>query len=998
MALERQIVTIPLAQGLDTKTDAKQVGGGKLLALQNGVFTTGKKLRKRYGTSVLAAANTATTGCYTRGDELVVAGTDANGVGTLTGYSPDSSTWAARGQFVRTEIAQAPMLRTDANTYEGCIAVHSSGIGCLVYPQTIPGATPYSISALLFDVATMRPITTLSLASSASAMSAKVVTMGGEFVVAYGSASTVYVVMVSPTLLTTHYPNTMVTGGAWTSHTAFDLLTNAAGTRCYVVYPAATGLDVSVKYTTPGAPATWSGATALGMALGADKVNQLALAEDAGNSNNIAILSSTDTSAVWISAINTSMAVVTAKVSMSGASGATIDAIGLVYGSTPQNAVSGMRAYVSETSTDATLGLVSKVKVYIATGAGYTFYSVTARFYNYRMTVKPFVRGGFVYLGVGVYRGGSARYIAIDYGGWAGSSPWMVGKYGATDGSGGAPFQNWPAGNSAITQAAVVNASSYMFTVGVSLSLSGISSNVGLDAGTLTFPTTPAVSVEMYGSLYFGGGMPLLHDGTSVLEVGFNHDPFMVATASGAGGTIPAGSYGYVCLFEHTDATGCVHRSAVSPVSTVALTGATSSVALTVSNYTNTLRAYPNYAGNTYFHRVAIYRTIVAGSVYYRLGTVDCAYDATSVTFTDTGAISDTALAANTTVYTTGGVLDAVQPPAFSALTAYRNRVVGISSENPNQFWYSKQVAPGQTADFSDFLVQNVDAVGGECTAVAALDDKLIVFKPGVSYYMTGTGPDSTGAANDFSVPILINTNSGCTEPRSVITAADGVLYQSAKGIFLLNRSLQDSYVGAGVEAYNSATVRSSVMTPGTNEVRFVLSTGTVLVYDFLYDQWATFTGLSAVDSVAWSGVVSTLSASGVVSYENPAVFTDNGTAIELRFTTGWLSGGDLQSFLRIYKLMVLGTWKSSHTLNVWVQYDYRTDTVAANKYAIVATGDPSPGQFQYRVNLSQQKAEAVSITVYDSSSTGESLDISALSFEVGSKRGPMKLPAAGNV
>jgi hypothetical protein len=291
-----------------------------------------------------------------------------------------------------------------------------------------------------------------------------------------------------------------------------------------------------------------------------------------------------------------------------------------------------------------------------------------------------------------------------------------------------------------------------------------------------------------------------------------------------------------------------------------------------------------------------------------------------------------------------------------------------------------------------------MDPVGGDNTALAALDDKLVIFKPGVAYYVTGSGPDNTGGQNDFSVPILINTNSGCTEPRSVITAADGVLYQSAKGWFILDRSLQDSYIGAGVEAYNALTARNAVQVPSTNEVRWVLSDGTVLVYDFLFQQWSLFTGLAAVDAAIWNGVVHTLKSTGVVAAEDPATFLDGATAIELRLTTGWLGAGDLQSFLRLYKLMILGAWKSSHTLNVWIGYDYRSDVAAANKYAIVATSNPSPAQYQYRVNLAQQKAEAVQITIYDSGITGESLDLSALTFEVGVKGGPMKLPAAGSV
>ena len=37
--LQRQNIVVPLAQGVDTKTDEKQVEAGNLLELENGVFT-----------------------------------------------------------------------------------------------------------------------------------------------------------------------------------------------------------------------------------------------------------------------------------------------------------------------------------------------------------------------------------------------------------------------------------------------------------------------------------------------------------------------------------------------------------------------------------------------------------------------------------------------------------------------------------------------------------------------------------------------------------------------------------------------------------------------------------------------------------------------------------------------------------------------------------------------------------------------------------------------
>ena len=989
MALERSLVTIPLAQGLDTKSDPRQLPPGKLTTLQNGVFTTGGKLRKRYGTSVLgtsifgAGTISSADSLTTLGDSLLL-----SSAGTLYAWSPSESKWTSQStpQAVRrTAISQDPIQRLGYDIFESSIATHSSGVTCVAYTAKVGTAT-FSARYALIDAATGQVFTTAEITTGAS-IGVKVAVLGARFVIVYGTTAAVSYFTVT-TAGSASGTTSLVSGMTLGGHAGFDLLTNAAGTRCYLAFPTVAGTDLTIKYL--DASYVLTGSVNVGLALGANWVDQVALCEDTSQAGNIMALTASNLPAVYLSVVSTALAVVTAKQTADGTPGGLVDSIGLAL----QPTLNRPQGYISVSKSVADFGSVSTVRIASMNATTYTPISSGDIFYNYRMVSKPFAYADTILVGVGVFRGGSSRYFC-DFTG----KP--VAKFATVAGGSGAPFYPiWPNGQNIIPQPALQPSGAYGAPCSVAYAAraqsGAIVTSFGLDLVQLSFPTTPVQTAELAGSLHLANGIQLSFDGVRVSETGFNYDPFMmVATGSGAGGTIPAGTYGYCCVFEWTDGTGAVHHSAPSPVVSTVLTGATSSVAIKVPTYANTLKQ-ANYAEDI---KIAIYRTIANGSVYYRLTGVVDVMTALSTTFTDDGTVTDAVLQGNATLYTMGGVLESIAPPAFSAMTVYRNRLIGITAEKPGQFWYSKQVVSGQPVEFSDFLTQDIDPTGGgACTALAALDDKLLIFKPGVVYYMTGTGPDATGGQNDFSVPVLINTNSGCIEPRSVITAADGCLYQSAKGWFILDRSLNDDYIGAPVEAFNSATARSATIIPSTNEVRFVLSTGTVLVYDFLYKQWSTFTGLAAVDSTIWNGVCHTVTSGGLVSYENPATFTDNGTVIELRLSTGWLGAGDLQSFLRIYKLMVLGTWKSSHVLNVWVQYDYRTDTATANKYAITASSDPSPVQFQYRINLAQQKAEAVMLTIFDSSITGESLDMSAISFEVGRKSGPMKLPAAGNV
>ena len=113
MALERQIVTVPMAQGLDTKTDAAQVAPGKLLSLANGVFTTGKKIRKRYGTtpravSILAGGSIASAHTVRAFKDELLLGSGS----TLYSWGATAAAWGTKQRFVRAEVSRAPAVRS----------------------------------------------------------------------------------------------------------------------------------------------------------------------------------------------------------------------------------------------------------------------------------------------------------------------------------------------------------------------------------------------------------------------------------------------------------------------------------------------------------------------------------------------------------------------------------------------------------------------------------------------------------------------------------------------------------------------------------------------------------------------------------------------------------------------------------------------------------------------------------------------------------------------
>lgn len=388
-----------------------------------------------------------------------------------------------------------------------------------------------------------------------------------------------------------------------------------------------------------------------------------------------------------------------------------------------------------------------------------------------------------------------------------------------------------------------------------------------------------------------------------------------------------------------------------------------------------------------------LYRTQDNQTLLYRSTPVDApVLNSTTEDFAYLfDSVSDITLAGNQQLYTTGGEVDNSSPPSSSSICTYKNRAVLIPNENPLSFWYSKQVIPGSPVEFSADFIQNIDSLGGPLFAIAAMDDKLILFKENNIFYMVGEGPTPSGALNDFSEPQLIATDTGCANPASIVLTPAGLMYQSAKGIYLLARNMTVSYIGADIETYNSYPVTSAVLMEKVNQVRFTISLGVDLVYDYYFGQWSIFTNISAVDACLFNGVYTYLTSSGLVNQETTN-YTDNGSFIQLSMTTSWMSLAGLQGFQRIWRLLVLGNYQSPHVLNINTAVDFSTSFEQNTTFNVPT----APPKYEYRVHMKQQKCTAIQFQIYDTQSSpyAEGFRLSEITLEVGIKKGANKLSA----
>jgi hypothetical protein len=552
--------------------------------------------------------------------------------------------------------------------------------------------------------------------------------------------------------------------------------------------------------------------------------------------------------------------------------------------------------------------------------------------------------------------------------------------------------------------------------------------------GTTTINSTVVTSVTTTG-VY--PGMTItgtdIPSGTSVVTVSGSTITMSAAATATHTGTVtiqgniaakPDGetlnnAYYYQVDYEWTDNQGNPFKSAASIPVPVTTAGSGSAGTVTVS--VPTLRLTYKTANPI---KIVIYRWSAANPEYHQVTSITAPIlNSTTVdyiTFVDT--LSDAAIQGNNLIYTTGGVVEDVNPPACNGLiTLFDTRAWQVSAEDPNELWYSKQVIEGTPVEWSDLFTfyvapnQGTTSTTGPITAIAPMDDKLIIFKKDAIYYINGTGPDNTGADSQYPPsPIFISSTVGCTNQNSITLVqgpdnSAGLMFQSDKGIYYLgNASLVPFYIGAPVKAFNGSVVTSANAVPQTNQARFTLNTGQQLIFDYFYQQWGTFVGAPAISSCIYNGLHTILNQYGAVLQETPGEYLDGSNPVLLGILSNHIQTQGISGFQVLWEIQLLGSYFSPHLLNVQIGYDYgplseqaliqpTNYTGAYGSDSIYGQTSPygGPGQLeQWRIQPSTQQCQAFQISiqeVYDPSfgvPAGAGFNLSAMSCTIGEIRG----------
>ena len=492
------------------------------------------------------------------------------------------------------------------------------------------------------------------------------------------------------------------------------------------------------------------------------------------------------------------------------------------------------------------------------------------------------------------------------------------------------------------------------------------------------------------GALISTGNALYFYDRERVVLNGFLYNYPYDMNLGTAAGIHPAGNYGIKILYSWTNALGYEHRGAPNTGGTSIIAGLNSPTTTLVPNANSAIdKTRPD--GET-----IVYETDTNGTIHYiaKRYTWDTATSATLPPPTTTNEI----------LYTDNGELSNRMPSAPLHVVSSGRYSAMIDATSRDKIWVSKPHAESLAVEFNPTLVYNVGD-GVECTALAFMDGKLFFFSVDKIGHMTGSNPNALGSGGFTGVRSISDTI-GAESHHSVIQIPMGILFKSEKGFYLLSRALQVEYIGAPVDDSKSDTCVSSFIIRDLNQVRFVMSTGNVLVYSWDFNTWSEFSYFSSIiGGVNYTGD-SLLNESILLNGSNVSIcradrFHDIGASPTFKVTTGWVKLDALQGWMRVQSVRLLGDITSAApvckvTMKSYVNYEEssaaETVLLAVDHTSLNPGGGVGPLDARQRLQVQKVSSIKFEITVeYVSGSGVCPVNLTGISLKIGAKRGLSK-------
>lgn len=1024
MAVQWRQVPIPFVAGVDTKRDRKTADAPKLLTLQNGVFTKEKTIVKRNGYLKLSDQTNETTprtissaeACASLGNELLLFdGKEAYS------YEEVEARWIPRGDFepvvtTRETVADTTSTQTKAD----CATL--DGVTVFAWEDS-RGGIRYSVRD-----SNTKAVYTHDTQLSATASIPRCIAIGGNLHIVYieGGINELRTFKITPgdVIGSLAGSPTTVLSDLRVASPVYDIV--PYGNASIFVYSAA-GPETRVGYITQsgeaGAPA--NGFPAVVSLSGSEDTGTCCCISASSNETRFFVGWGNTGAGVRGTILDTSLTEVGTRTTIEAATAESILNITSAFGR-DQDSGGFTKVWIFWTKDSSGGTPAAEKQLHIANGDALgTTYTAPATYRGNNIASRAFRHGNHVYVNTTAERTLQHTYFTVREDGldiarlMAGTA-----ETGRT--------------SAHLSQVQSLGSGKYSWCATFQRRLvidpddEEKFSHSGIKVVTFDWESEDAYSrAQAQGSLYLNGGHLLQYDGLTPVESGFHlfpdPDSWELTPAVGSGSLTSSATYTYIAFYEWDDAKGFRHQSAGIKKSVV-LGGSDNEVTATFTTLGHT--AKQDAYGRTNV-KIVLYRTEADptfGQPLYRVTSADPTTesdpangilynDPTSDTVSVIDRLADTASALlnNELAYTNTGELLNLAPPSAGIMVAGKERVFMAGLENTNEVLFSKLHKPLEGVAFSTALTISVPDAGGPITALALINETLIIFKDREIYGLAGDGPDNLGGGAVFSLPQLITSDTGCRSQRSVVRVPTGLMFQGQKGIYHLDQGLRVAYIGADVESFNAQTVTSAELMADKNQVRFLTNQGSTLLYDYTLGQWSTFTNHQGVDATLWRNVYTYVRANGEVLVETEGHFLDVETPYRLRMQTAWFKAAGLQSYMRLRRLRFIGNFKSSHVIRTFIGYDFEQVLQAQQEFDPTGVvnestwgegtwgsgvwGGAGSTVYQWQVHAPRQKCQSFTVSIEDvpSDDPGEGYELTEMLAEVGSKQGPYKLRAEVN-
>ncbi len=954
--LDFQLKQTTFRYGLAEGDDPHSVPLGVLMTLDNFVWRKASRIQKRSGTDAYsrtigaAGALTAAKRLFTRNNEkelCLVNGT------TLYTYAPTAATWTAVAAVPDVGLTQVPLLDPLLGVQASDTAVSGNlVITALVSGDPTGAGVAGRVQIVVTDLDTGTLILPVTFATAASqALGVRVVVVGTTAVVVYsGADASIRAITLNLSTFAISAPTVLRADRTNTAEQNWDAAL-VAGTSLFVLayHNNAGGINLYSYNAALAVQANSTQATAV-------TVSNISVCADSGESLYVAYRDSTNALVMAYVANPSTMAVTVVPFTVEdivATGGLSSTFVGVCRYSSTSAVVTYQRI------STAGVGIPS-VASRVITSAGALTAATRRNTFGVLLTSLPFMVNGKCYaFGTNFGTGGSSYAV------FTGAVGVLLNLFpGPDDGTSALDLTHPLVGISdtllgakslvagplpgftAVSSSRSVGSIPFLGTAPNTVSTWRCALRRLEVTAEASVPTDLWRTVQRGPETFISGGVLSVYDGGDVFDYGFPYPPLLssliTATPSGA---ITFGNYIYASHLEYRGASGLVYRGPTTVAAPLSLV-TPSSVQFVFSEVNVGNKPHANI--QRFGTSLPLFRTVANGTIPQRL-TIEPSFNLNPVVYsnpsqgiTDGRADTDidglgTDLAIRPALYTSGGVLDDQVPPSSVTMFLHVDRMFVLAGDY-RTWWYSKTfnddagVAPGFNVAFR--ILMDKDQVAG-----ASMDDKAIFFsRLGVSY-MLGQGPAKDGTASDFTQPIKIQSDVGCTNARSVVSTPDGIMFLSARGLYLLSRGLEIVWIGKQVQDKLALfpTITSATLVPKRNEVRFTCNNaagtaGIVIVYNYIEKQWSTATyrdtvGLIAstpiADACIWNDSWTFVTPTGVVYKESDTHCLDgNVTYVPGTIETAWYSSAGPLAYHSFRNFFLTGESRSDHDLRISCGFD----------------------------------------------------------------------------